>query len=583
MTINTLAKRLLSPSVLMAEEIRRIAALIERDQELITYIKHKFTTDFKKAHSYLPEKVVTRSDTKYVLIQNGQAKKNYDRRQEMLRRGLFSPVNKPYKTVGMLSSDNVDLFSTWLTSEDQESLKTHWDKKFGKKSGGGVISSKFTQEKAKKENVTAPPMESQTLDGFLQLKHYLREMASIRRALHAGRPLICCLRDQDKQSSLMTSCDRAMSADKETVPPTPMTMNQQALDPEEEENLQRIQYRKQKLFSEKLQWIYMVLCGISHMRNKDLKTLVPLNSNYVNVIMKDTEKTKIILKQSHSYYNPPVNAIGRLVSLAPDDRHNGTPDVWDTFIGHQDAAETSKMTTIRTTGYKALQSGPRRKVGQRDPDGDGDIPPWLLLLLDENTSLEKKTVKPRVDQSAMLERAKVQYLNVKKVLNIQVKSGVFEKKKYREERMRTLFDALMASKTDAGLSSLLASLKSELKEPKSTTGLWFATLQSEATELSGDRDPKYNSILQKISAFQSFSNKRVPYSQPNEHDPVSHLPLKEKLCLLVLSMPANQLLRPAIQEALLFLTEKVLLLLPRQLKQWYQYLKLPFPTKESSS
>ncbi|XP_029518561.1 uncharacterized protein LOC115131095 [Oncorhynchus nerka] len=569
MTINTLAKRL-STSVLMAEEIRRIAALIERDQELITYIKHKFTTDFKKAHSYLPEKVVTRSDTKYVRMQNDQAKKNYDRRQEMLRKGFFSPVNKPYKTVGMLYSDNVDLFSTWLTSEDQESLKTHWDKKFGKKSGGGVISSKFTQEKAKKENVTAPPMESQTLDGFLQLKHYLREMASIRRALHAGRPLICCLRDQDKQSSLMTSCDRAMSADKETVPPTPMTMNQQALDPEEEENLQRIQYRKQKLFSEKLQWIYMVLCGISHMRNKDLKTLVPLNSNYVNVIMKDTEKTKIILKQSHSYYNPPVNAIGRLVSLAPDDCHNGTPDVWDTFIGHQDAAEPSKMTTIRTTGYKAVQSGPRRKVGQRDPDGDGDIPPWLLLLLDENTSLEKKTVKPRVDQSAMLERAKVQYLNVKKVLNIQVKSGVFEKKKYREERMRTLFNALMASKTDAGLSSLLASLKSELKEPKSTTGLWFATLQSEATELSRDRDPKYNSILQKISAFQSFSNKRVPYSQ-------------EKFCLLVISMPANQLLRPAIQEALLFLTEKVLLLLPRQLKQWYQYLKLPFPTKESSS
>lgn len=54
--------------------------------------------------------------------------------------------------------------------------------------------------------------------------------------------------------------------------------------------------------------------------------------------MKDTEKTNIILKQSHSYYNPPVNATGRLVSLAPDDCHSGTPNVWDTFIGHQDAA-----------------------------------------------------------------------------------------------------------------------------------------------------------------------------------------------------------------------------------------------------
>ncbi|XP_042154668.1 uncharacterized protein LOC112216528 isoform X2 [Oncorhynchus tshawytscha] len=582
----------------MAEEIRRIAALLdqplsERDQELITYVKHKFATDFKKEHSYFPEKVVTRSDTQYGLVQNGQARKNYYRRQELLRKGFFSPVNKPYKTVGRLYSDNVDLFSTWLTSEDQKSLKTQWDKKFGKNT---VISSKFTQEKTKKEeNVRAPPVEN--LNGFLQLKQYMREMVSIRRALHTGRPLIYCLRDQDKPLLLMkkpvppkTPCDRAISgwspkaqsrmnysallrrhstmlttcspsdpsvssADKETIPP--LSMYQQALDPEEEENLQRIQYRKQKLFSEKLQWIYMVLCGISHMRNRDLKTLVPLNSSYVNIIMKDTEKTNILLKQSHSY-NPPLNYTRQLVSLAPEDCHSISRDVWDTFISHQDTTEPSKLTTTRTTGYKALQSGPRRKV----PDGDGYMPPWLLLLLDENTSLEKKTVKPGVDQSGMLERAKEHYRDVKKVLNIPMEN--------REERMRTLFNALMASKSDAGLSSLLISVKSGLKEPKSTTGLWFATLQSDATELSGDRDSQYNVILQKISEFQSFSNKKLPYS-------------KEKFCLLVLSMSPNQLLRPAMQEALLFLTENVLLLLPRQLKQWYQYLKLPFPTTATAS
>ncbi|XP_023995079.1 uncharacterized protein [Salvelinus sp. IW2-2015] len=370
-----------------------------------------------------------------------------------------------------------------------------------------------------------------------------------------------------KHVSPKTPCDRALSADKETIPPLSMSMNQQALDPEEEENLQRIQYRKQKLFSEKLQWIYMVLCGISHMRNRDLKTLVPLNSSYVNIIMKDTEKTNILLKQSHSY-NPPLNYTKQLVSLATEDCHSISRDVWDTFISHQDTTEPLKLTTIRTTGYKALQSGPRRKVGQRDPDGDGDIPPWLLLLLDENTSLEK-TVKPGVDQSGMLERAKAHYQDVKKVLNIPMESVVFQKRKNREERIRTLFNALMASKSDAGLSSLLTSLKSELK-PKSTTGLWFATLQSDATELSGDTDSKYNIILQKISEFQSFSNKKLPYS-------------KEKFCLLVLSMSPNQLLRPAMQEALLFLTENVLLLLPRHLKQWYQYLKLPFPTTATAS
>ncbi|KAM9553397.1 uncharacterized protein ACWYII_035140 isoform 1-T2 [Salvelinus alpinus] len=559
----------------MADEIRRIAALLdqplsERDQELITYVKHKFATDFKKDHSYFSEKVVTRSDTKYGLIQNGQARKNYYRRQELLSKGFFSPVNTPYRTVGMLYSDNVDLFSTWLTSEDQTSLKTQWEKKFGKKT---VISSKFTQEKTKKEeNVRAPPVEN--LNGFLQLKQYMSEMVSIRRALHSGRPLISCLRDQDKPLLLMkkhvspkTPCDRALSADKETIPPLSMSMNQQALDPEEEENLQRIQYRKQKLFSEKLQWIYMVLCGISHMRNRDLKTLVPLNSSYVNIIMKDTEKTNILLKQSHSY-NPPLNYTRQLVSLATEDCHSISRDVWDTFISHQDTTEPLKLTTIRTTGYKALLSGPRRKLGQREPDGDGYMPPWLLLLLDENTSLEK-TVKPGVDQSGMLERAKAHYQDVKKVLNIPMESVVFQKRKNREERIRTLFNALMASKSDAGLSSLLTSLKSELK-PKSTTGLWFATLQSDATELSGDTDSKYNIILQKISEFQSFSNKKLPYS-------------KEKFCLLVLSMSPNQLLRPAMQEALLFLTENVLLLLPRHLKQWYQYLKLPFPTTATAS
>ncbi|XP_052339904.1 uncharacterized protein LOC118360540 isoform X2 [Oncorhynchus keta] len=458
----------------MAEEIRRIAALLdqplsERDHELITYVKHKFATDFKKEHSYFPEKVVTRSDTQYGLVQNGQARKNYYRRQELLSKGFFSPVNKPYKTVGRLYSDNVDLFSTWLTSEDQKSLKTQWDKKFGKNT---VISSKFTQEKTKKEeNVRAPPVEN--LNGFLQLKQYMREMVSIRRALHTGRPLIYCLRDQDKPLLLMkkpvppkTPCDRAIS---ETVPP--LSMYQQALDPEEEENLQRIQYRKQKLFSEKLQWIYMVLCGISHMRNRDLKTLVPLNSSYVNIIMKDTEKTNVLLKQSHSY-NPPLNYTRQLVSLAPEDCHSVSRDVWDTFISHQDNTEPSKLTTTRTTGYKALQSGPRRKV----PDGDGYMPPWLLLLLDENTSLEKKTVKPGVDQSGMLERAKEHYRDVKKVLNIPMESVVFQKRKNREERMRTLFNALMASKSDAGLSSLLTSLKSGLKEPKSTTGLWRSSV-----------------------------------------------------------------------------------------------------------
>ncbi|KAJ8010534.1 hypothetical protein DPEC_G00076080 [Dallia pectoralis] len=576
----------------MAEEPRRTAAQLdqpvsERDRELTSYIKFKFATNFKKEQSYLPEQVVTRSETRYVVIQNDQARKKFERRQELLSSGFFSPINKPYKTLGIIYSDNVDLYSKWLTSDEQESLKTNWEIKDGKMLGSGAISIKFTKEKGKREeNITVGPEESQSVDGFLHLKQYLRELTAIKHALQTGRPLIFCLRKQSLQMTkplhARTSCDRAMSAG--TVPPELMSMNQQAVDSEEDKNRQ-ILSREQELFSEKLQWIHLMLCGISHMRNRDLRNLVPLHSTYLKIIMKDTEISNVLLKQSPGYYNPCVNAARRLVSLAPEDSHNIPADIWETFNRQQDATEPSRLTPVRTLCCKSLQSGPHRRVGLRETEGEGeeDMPPWLLMLLDEKTSLEEKTfnwdikmkqmfcgtTRPRADQTGMLERTRAQDLDVKRVLNLQIESRVFEKKRNREERMRTQLNAVMASKSNAGVSSLLTTLKSELKEPKSTTGPWIATLQKEATELVGDKDQKYNSMLQKISGFQSFSNNMVPFS-------------KEKFCLLVHSMSANQLLRPAVQEALLFLCKNVLFLLPRQLKQWYQNLRLPFTTPGTS-
>ncbi|XP_024231939.1 uncharacterized protein LOC112216285 isoform X6 [Oncorhynchus tshawytscha] len=305
-----------------------------------------------------------------------------------------------------------------------------------------------------------PSMAAQTENGFLHLKQYLKEMSSMRQALNTGRPLVICLRDQDrlpplpKKTSPRSTNDK-IAADIECT----MSIKQHA--PAEEEILRRIKFRRDEHIIEKLQWIYKILCGLTNMRNRDLKTL----------------------SQNH---------------------------------------------------------------------------PLLSLL----ATYEKDPQKPK-NRHDMLERVRTKFIEIQRSMNNQMETDMFEKKIHREERMRTLLDALMASRKETSLPMLLSSLKHELREPKSALLFWYEILKSDVSELSDDRDFEYRTILQKIGQFHNFSHKKLPYS-------------KEKFCLLVLSLPSNQLLQPAMQDALMFLTENVFQLLPRQLKHWYQYLKLPF-------
>ncbi|XP_064778501.1 uncharacterized protein LOC135504121 isoform X6 [Oncorhynchus masou masou] len=350
-----------------------------------------------------------------------------------------------------------------------------------------------------------PSMAAQTENGFLHLKQYLKEMSSMRQALNTGRPLVICLRDQDrlpplpKKTSPRSTNDK-IAADIECT----MSIKQHA--PAKEEILRRIKFRRDEHIIEKLQWIYKILCGLTNMRNRDLKTLLPLASGYVNIIMKDTDKTNVLLKNSQRC----------LIPFAPEDM-NINPDLWESFINHQDQEPKSPS---------AKFAGPKNRHD-------------------------------------MLERVRTKFIEIQRSMNNQMETDMFEKKIHREERMRTLLDALMASRKETSLPMLLSSLKHELREPKSALLFWYEILKSDVSELSDDRDFEYRTILQKIGQFHNFSHKKLPYS-------------KEKFCLLVLSLPSNQLLQPAMQDALMFLTENVFQLLPRQLKHWYQYLKLPF-------
>ncbi|XP_021472300.2 uncharacterized protein LOC110532594 isoform X6 [Oncorhynchus mykiss] len=404
------------------------------------------------------------------------------------------------------------------------------------------INNKAHHSKEEDHVRSLPSMAAQTENGFLHLKQYLKEMSSMRQALNTGRPLDR-LPPIPKKTSPRSTNDK-IAADIECT----MSIKQHA--PAEEEILRRIKFRRDEHIIEKLQWIYKILCGLTNMRNRDLKTLLPLASGYVNIIMKDTDKTNVLLKNSQRC----------LIPFAPEDM-NINPDLWESFINHQD--QEPKSPSAKFAGCKPVQLGLRRKAGLKEVENEtGDLPPWLNLLLDENTTYEKDPQKPK-NRHDMLERVRTKFIEIQRSMNNQMETDMFEKKIHREERMRTLLDALMASRKETSLPMLLSSLKHELREPKSALLFWYEILKSDVSELSDDRDFEYRTILQKIGQFHNFSHKKLPYS-------------KEKFCLLVLSLPSNQLLQPAMQDALMFLTENVFQLLPRQLKHWYQYLKLPF-------
>ncbi|XP_014002329.1 uncharacterized protein isoform X3 [Salmo salar] len=397
------------------------------------------------------------------------------------------------------------------------------------------INNKAHHSKEEDHVRSLPSMAAQTENGFLHLKQYLKEMSSMRQALNTGRPLVICLRDQDrlpplpKKTSPRSTNDK-IAADIECT----MSIKQHA--PAEEEILRRIKFRRDEHIIEKLQWIYKILCGLTNMRNRDVKTLLPLTSGYVNIIMKDTDKTNVLLKNSQRC----------LIPFAPEDM-NINPDLWESFINHQD--QEPKSPSAKFAGCKPVQLGLRRKAGLKEVENEtGDLPPWLNLLLDENTTYEKDPQKPK-NRHDMLERVRTKFIEIQRSMNNQMETDMFEKKIHREERMRTLLDALMASRKETSLPMLLSSLKHELREPKSALLFWYEILKSDVSELSDNRDFEYRTILQKIGQFHNLSHKKLPYLK---------------------------LLQPAMQDALMFLTENVFQLLPQQLKHWYQYLKLPF-------
>nr|XP_014346098.1 PREDICTED: uncharacterized protein LOC106704183 [Latimeria chalumnae] len=342
----------------------------------------------------------------------------------------------------------------------------------------------------------------------------------------------------------------------------------------ESEQSRRNFMRKRKHLVEKLEVIYTMLCGITNMKCRDLKTMCPLPPTYVNTLLKDIQNEKNfswsgIPRQASSHPLQTIKKQQQTSTPIQEDLYFGAVELlWENFIHEaplSPLSSDSRRWSNKTQGQGRFSyGGPRKiKVGPKEGTIDvNDLPPWLALIVDETSALEALQKKPK-DKTETILKQRSEFAELQQSVNSMMEKKIAEKRQNRTTRLTTLL--LTVKPKLGGLSTLLSALKSGTKnlEPAMFHSLWFRLLKNSSLELVGDKDEEIRSQLGKLERFHSYTAQSWPYA-------------KEKLCLLALSLPADKLLRLEVQDALLFIVEHLFQMSSRQLKHWYQYRKLPF-------
>ncbi|GCC27805.1 hypothetical protein chiPu_0006231 [Chiloscyllium punctatum] len=162
--------------------------LREKDLQLFNFVKQCFIAKAHDDKSFVQFKGETDSSVEAAL------KKKYERRQDILHCGLFTPIAKPYRDLGAVVMDNQDLFAPYITTKQQQQLKKIMEKKFEDKTIQKIVDIKAEQVKKSQ----APSAEqSKKQNGYYYIHEYLNENKWITNAMHTGKPLSLCLKELD--------------------------------------------------------------------------------------------------------------------------------------------------------------------------------------------------------------------------------------------------------------------------------------------------------------------------------------------------------------------------------------------------
>ncbi|XP_072175934.1 uncharacterized protein [Diadema setosum] len=187
-----------------------------------------------------------------------------------------------------------------------------------------------------------------------------------------------------------------------------------------------------------------------------------------------------------------------------------------------------------------------------------------------NVSGSKRSVTDDQDAEATLQDIQQNFKKVQKNLAREVQQDLERLDRDRQRVIKQKFQVITQSRlferTVLNLKAARAHQAGPVmaidEDSEIKLSPWFMDLKSDIETALGKYDPDVVAILNRLSQFSLEDGKSIANA-------------KEKLCLLVMSMPASDLLTIPMQLAIVFVLEEILWAPPKALVQWLHHKKVP--------
>ncbi|KAI8496136.1 hypothetical protein Bbelb_259770 [Branchiostoma belcheri] len=207
-------------------------------------------------------------------------------------------------------------------------------------------------------------------------------------------------------------------------------------------------------------------------------------------------------------------------------------------------------------------------IGEQDKDKSHcglaeKLPPWMTVGTLEKTIKTNIAAYNHGKPDCVMTAIKKDFMKVKNKLGIALAEDLDRLNKYKCEvfankflclRLGPLFRENLEEMRWKGVA-LARSSDTDVLPSK-----WYASLKTECEDVSVQFDEEFNTVLTRLAMFSLDDATNIPNAV-------------EKLCLLVLSLPADIVSRPSMQEALFFVLERMLDGQGELLAHWFQQRK----------
>lgn len=254
---------------------------------------------------------------------------------------------------------------------------------------------------------------------------------------------------------------------------------------------------------------------------------------------------------------------------------SSTPKVetWDDLLA---AGERSKKTSALKSGGagggKYSKSSSRRSGASSTPAGNSSesLHQWASVAQAEKIIEERRKIAmlgsiSRRTAEDVLDDIRHDFVKLQKKISKDVDDDLLKRKGEQFKLIQNKFGAInLGPITSVALDKMRLDAYVLTRDRKDNTTQpmpWFMDLKEEVRGETALKNETINCLFRKVARFQFEDGKNIPFG-------------KEKLCLLVMSMPAHLLMNASMIHALLFILAKVLEAAPELLEFWLSARKL---------